>query len=356
MINYRWSELADVLISFSLEVKKDENVMLVMREIEAFPLICALYEKAILAGAHVQVQFLSDEFNRILLKNGTMEQICKEPGIESYSMEWADVYCAVRSVKNLAQLSDVENEKLVALRQTMGKISAKRTANTRWCLIPLPTPEMAVEAKMPYETLMNMFFDGCIQDWKAMNKELSRIKDLLQGSKTVRIVGNETDLSFSVDGMLWAVDTAECNMPGGEVYTAPVTNTVNGKIYFEHPGVLGGRLVKDIRLEWENGALTHASASENEEFFLETIHMDEGAERIGEFAFGTNPAIDQWCNDILMDEKMGGTIHIALGRAYKENNGVNQSALHWDIIKDTRQFGEVYVDGKLIFKNGEFLI
>lgn len=356
MINYRWEELAEILLSWSLHVKKDENVMLVMRELEAYPLICALYEKAIKAGANVQVQFLSDEFNRILLKNGTMKQIQQEPGIESYSMDWADVYCAVRSVKNLAQLNDIETEKLVALRQTMGKISAKRTAQTRWCILPLPTPEMAVEAKMPYETLMNMFFNGCIQDWKTINKNLTRIMEQIQGSKTVQIIGNETDLSFSTEDMLWAVDTGECNMPGGEVYTAPVAESVNGKIYFEHPGVLGGRLVKDIRLEWRDGVLIHASASENEDFFLETIHMDDGASKIGEFAFGTNPAIDQWCNDILMDEKMGGTIHIALGRAYKENNGKNYSALHWDIIKDTRTCGEVYVDGKLVFRNGNFVI
>lgn len=356
MINYRWEELADVLINHSLKVQKGEKVMLSMRETEAFPLICALYEKAIRAGAFVQVQFLSEEFSRILLTQGSMEQIREEPGIESYGMDWADVYCGIRSVKNLSQLADVDNEKLVAYRQTMGKISAKRTANTRWAILPLPTPEMAVEAKMPYESLMNMFFDGCIRDWEAEKAEMTRVRDLIKDAKKIRILGLETDLSFSVEGRLWAVDSGEINMPGGEIFTSPVDETVNGKIYFENPGVLGGRLVKDIRLEFKDGEIISASASENEDFLKETIHMDAGSGRVGEFAFGTNAAIDRWCNDILMDEKIGGTVHIALGRAYTENKGTNKSALHWDIIKDTRTNGEVYADDKLIFKNGKFVI
>ncbi|MHC1771759.1 MAG: aminopeptidase [Flexilinea sp.] len=356
MINYRWDELADVLLNYSLEVKKSENVMLAMKELEAFPLITALYEKAIQAGANVQVQMLSEEFSRSLLKFGSLEQIQKEPGIESFGMDWADVYIAVRSVKNLSQLSDIDPGKVVELRKTMGKISAKRTANTRWCLIPVPTPEMAVEAKMPFSNLMTTFFDACLLDWKKEGAEWQRISNLLQGIKKIHITGLETDLSFSIEGMVWKVDAGGCNMPGGEIYTAPNVDSVNGKIYFENPGVLGGRLVKDIRLEWKDGRIVNASASENEDFLLETIRMDEGAEKIGEFAFGTNPAITQWCNDILLDEKIGGTIHIALGRAYAENNGTNKSALHWDIIKDTRTNSEIYADDVLIFKNGKFVI
>jgi aminopeptidase len=145
-------------------------------------------------------------------------------------------------------------------------------------------------------------------------------------------------------------------MPGGEVWTAPVTSTLDGAIYFEFPGVLGGRLVPDIRLEWRQGALVGASASRNEDFLREVVRMDAGASLLGEFAFGVNPGVDHLCNDILLDEKIGGTVHVALGRAYPEVGGDNQSALHWDIIKDTRQEGAVYLDGRKVFESGRFLI
>jgi aminopeptidase len=145
-------------------------------------------------------------------------------------------------------------------------------------------------------------------------------------------------------------------MPDGEVFTCPVDDSAEGQIYFEFPGVFAGQRVEGIRLEFSGGEVVKATAESNEELLHDLINMDEGSKRLGEFGVGTNFGIDRFCYDILYDEKIGGTIHIALGRAYAECGGVNQSALHWDIIKDLRQEGEIYLDGKKVFENGKFLI
>ncbi len=146
------------------------------------------------------------------------------------------------------------------------------------------------------------------------------------------------------------------NMPDGEVFTAPVDDSAEGQIYFEFPGVYAGRRVEDICLEFSKGEVVRATSRTNQELLNELIHMDEGSKRLGEFGIGVNFGIQRFCYDILYDEKIGGTIHLALGRAYAENNGINQSALHWDIIKDLRQQGEIYLDGQKVFENGKFLI
>lgn len=169
----------------------------------------------------------------------------------------------------------------------------------------------------------------------------------------MRIVGKETDLRFSVQGRTWVVGDGKLNMPDGEIMTAPVTD---GYIYFEFPGVLSGRLMHDIRLRWEKGKLVEATASTNQDFLQAIVQSDAGASVIGEFALGVNPHVTHFCKDILIDEKLGGTVHIALGRAYRECGGTNQSAIHCDIIKDIRQEGAVYVDNKPVLEREKFLL
>jgi aminopeptidase len=215
---------------------------------------------------------------------------------------------------------------------------------------------MAQQAQTDEESLLDMFFSAALRDWPAEQRRWQAVAERLAGGREVRLTGRETDLRFSVAGRTWAVDGARENMPGGEIWTAPVTSTLDGTIYFEFPGVLGGRLVRDIRLDWRTGALVRATASAHEDFLQQVVHMDSGASLVGEFAVGTNYGLDRFCNDILLDEKIGGTVHIALGRAYPEVGGDNQSALHWDIIKDTRTEGAIYLDGDKVFEAGRFLI
>ena len=220
----------------------------------------------------------------------------------------------------------------------------------------MPNAAFAQQAGIDEETMLDMYFKACLLDWQGVSKEWYRWAEILNQGKQVRILGKGTDLRFSLEGRTWDVADGHWNMPDGEIATSPVESSIDGEIYFDFPGVLGGRLMHDIRLRWEMGKLVEASSSTNQDFLRSVVNTDPGASLIGEFAIGTNPAVNIFCKDILMDEKIDGTIHIALGRAYPKSGGTNQSAIHWDIIKDMRQEGEVFLDGKLIYQNGKMLI
>jgi aminopeptidase len=355
-VDKRWKQLGDLLVNYSMKIKPGEKVMIAMVEKKTYSLALALYEAVIKAGAYPQVQFLSEEFNRLVLKHGSQIQIDWVPEIEAYGMEWADVYLGLRGAHNLDIFWDISADKLSALRRTMGTISTMRWEKTRWCLLRVPNAALAHQAGVDEQTITDMFFNACLQDWPDLSKEWRRLADAFGQGKQVRVIGKKTDLRFSVEGRLWEVFDGKLNMPDGEIATSPVETTVDGHIYFDFPGVLGGRLVENMRLKWEKGKLVEAVSTTNQEFLQEVIRTDPGASRIGEFAFGTNTKIKHFCRDILLDEKIGGTIHIALGRAYPSTGGTNTSAIHWDIVKDMRKEGQVYLDGKLIFENGHMLI
>lgn len=352
----RWHQLADVLVGYSLEVKPGERVLIAMGEVETLPLVRTVYEAVVKAGAYAQVLFLSDYLNHSLLRHGTAEQIDWLPEVQVQGMEWADVYFDLRGTHNLYELADVPAETLTAHRKTLGRVSATRWEKTRWCVTRVPNELFAQQAETDVETMMDMFFAASLRDWEDEARKWYRIADILGQGKELRLVAKETDLRFSVEGRKWLVGDGRINMPDGEIFTAPVNETLNGVITFELPGVLGGRLVHDMRLEWQDGRLTSASAGENETFLRQVLAVDEGASLLGEFAFGTNYDVDRFCKDIFFDEKIGGTIHVALGRAYSTCGGTNQSAIHWDIIKDTRQEGIVYLDGQKVLENGRILI
>ena len=352
----RWKQLANLLVTHSTGVQPGEKVMIAFGEVETYPLVHAVYEACIRAGALPQVQFLAEDLNRQLLQYGSDEQIAWVPEIESYGMEWADVYFGLRGAYNLNTFWDIPAGKLARYRKTMGVISAQRWEKTRWCLVRIPNGALAQQAGVDEETVTDMFFNACFLDWPESSKTWRRWASILDLGEQVRVVGKNTDLTFSTAGRSWDAMDGRINMPDGEIATAPVEGTVNGTITFEAPGVLGGRLVENIRLSWKEGKLCEAAATTHQDFLQAILQTDAGASVIGEFAIGVNPALTMFSNDILLDEKIGGTIHIALGRAYPGVGGVNQSAIHWDIVKDMRQEGQIFLDGRLIYENGRMLI
>lgn len=352
----RWRKLGDLLVNYSLEVKKGEKVLIVMEEVNSYPAACGTYEAVIKAGAYPQIVFRSEKLNHILTKFGSAEQIEWVPEMESYGMEWADVYIGLRGAANPSECWDVSASALSKLRQTLGKLSSLRWQKTRWCLVRIPYVTLAQQGGIDEDALEEMFFGACFLDWPQISKKWNDCARILGKGKHVRILGKKTDLSFSIEGRKWSVDDGHINMPGGEISTAPVENTVEGYIYFDSPAVFGGKIIHDITLCWKMGKLVEVTASKNEDFLKAVLNTDPGASRIGEFAIGTNPGLKYMCGDILLDEKISGTIHIAMGRAYPDVGGTNQSAIHWDIIKDLRDEGEIYLDGELIFKNGQLLI
>ena len=356
MSDKRWDELADILVNWSVNVKPGERVMIAMHETDTYPLTIAVYRAVVKAGAFPQVQFLSERLRHNLLKYGNDAHVDWIPEIESYGMEWADVYIGLRGGFNLNELSDIPMDTRTRNQRAMGKVSNMRWKNTRWTLVRVPNESFAQQSNIDYETMMDMFFDSCLLDWEAEAKKLQHKADILGRGKRIRILGEKTDLSFSVEGRTWLVGDARISVPDGEIYTAPVENTIDGTIYFEFPGVLGGVTMEGIKLTWEMGKLKSATSDTNQEYLQSIVHTDAGSSLIGEFAFGTNEAINIYTTDILIDEKIGGSIHVALGRPYKECGGTYDSAIHWDIVKDTRKNSRILLDEKCIFENGKFLI
>ena len=227
---------------------------------------------------------------------------------------------------------------------------------TRWVLVRVPNSAFAQQAGMSTDEMMDFFFNATLLDWKEEGTRYKKIQKVLQSSERVRIVSDDTDLSLSTKGRKYLIDDGHINMPGGEVYTAPIDDSAEGHISFEFPAVFAGQFVEGIKLSFSRGEVVDAKADKNEALLHELIEMDDGAKRIGEFGVGTNYGISRYCYDLLFDEKIGGTAHIALGRAYPECGGINKSAFHWDLIKDLRSQGVLYRDGEKMIEKGEFLI
>lgn len=352
----RWKQVGEVLVTHSTEVQPGERVMIAMIEPETFPLALATYEAVIKADGLPQIQMKSERLRHAVLRHGNDTQINWVPEIETYGMEWADVYIGLRGGHNLYELADVPPDKLAANQAAMGKVSSMRWEHTRWVLTRVPNEAFAQQAETDLETILDMYFDACLLDYVTEGDRWQAQAHQLEGTSEVRIVGEGTDLRFSVLGRKWLILDGKINMPDGEIFTAPVTSSIHGVISFDFPGVLSGRLMHNIRLEWNQGVLVKAEASTNNDFLQKIVSSDEGSSLIGEFAFGTNPHVDRFSKDILLDEKIGGTVHIALGRAYPECGGKNQSAIHWDIVKDLRKEGFVEIDGKRVLEHGKLTI
>lgn len=348
-------QVAQILVRYSTRVERNDRVLIVMREVESFELARSVAREAQRHGARVQTLFSSALMQADLLREGAEEQVGWVPELWRFAMEWADVCIDLRGFRNPHEFQGVASGRIALLRKAEGEISALRTAKTRWSLVRVPTEALAQQAGMAFDALEQMFYRSVLQDWEQEAVEYRTLQEQLEGSNEVRIVGEGTDLRFSTAGRSYVVDDGRINMPGGEVFTAPLDESVNGIISFEHPGVFAGVFIEAIRLEFRDGVVVDASAGTNEEFLSDLLDMDAGARRVGEFGIGTNRHIDVITNDILYDEKILGTIHIALGRSYAECGGVNQSSLHWDIVKDLRSGGTIYFDGVERFKNGSWL-
>jgi len=354
-VDPRWRQLGELLVNYSLAVQPGEKVMVAMGELESYPLVRGAFEAVVKAGGYPQVQFLSESLRHQLLKYGSAEQLAWVPALEAYGMEWADCYLGLRGASNLHEHDDIPADLLSLNQKAMGKISALRWEKTRWCLVRVPNAAFAQQAQTDEETITEMFFNACLLDWPKESARWREWAKRLDGSSRVRVTGKETDLSFSVRGRKWFAWEGKSNMPDGEIMTAPVEDSLNGEIFFDFPGVLSGRLIHDIRLRWKAGRLLEASSATNQDFLRAVLATDAGSGIVGEFAMGTNLAVDRFCKDILIDEKIGGTVHLAFGRSYPECGGLNSSAIHWDIVKDIRAEGLVEVDGTPVLRNGEFL-
>ena len=355
-VDPRWDELAEILVTHSTAVRSGDKVLIGMTEVETMPLVRAVNAHAIRAGGHPQVVFTSAYLEGDLLRLGSDQQTSRVPDLEAHGMEWADVYIGLRGSRSPFELSGADPARFVARRQAVGKVSSMRTRLTRWVVARIPSEALAQQAGMTYADAMEFFFASTLRPWSQDATRYARLAALFEDATAVSIESKDTDLTFSTTGRRYVVGDGHINMPDGEIYTAPTDTSAVGHIAFDAPANFWGAQVDGIALEFDKGTVVNARARNNGEILERVLSIDAGAKRIGEFGVGTNPAIPRFFGDILYDEKMAGTVHIALGRAYAECGGTNESAVHWDLVKDLRSDGQIRLDGKVVFRNGRWLV
>ena len=352
MLDPRWERLAEVLVGYSTAVRPGERVLISMGEIETYPLARAVHAAVVRAGGFAQIEFQSAEMERALLAFGGEEQAAWVPELQKAGMEWADVSIGLRGSANPHELEDVPPARITTHRRALGIVSALRTRRTRWVIVRVPGPALAQQAGMDLDRFTRLFFDASLRDWAEESLRYRAVADSFAGTREVRIAGTGTDLRLSIEGRTWMIDDGRFNMPGGEIATCPVEDAVDGEIAFEAPSFFAGRKIAGIGLRFERGRVVDAHADQHEDLLLSLLDMDEGSRRVGELGIGLNPAIDRFCGDLFYDEKIAGTVHIALGRSYAECGGRNQSALHWDLVKDLRSDGALFADGRKVLEVG----
>lgn len=366
MVDERLSKLARVLVDYSLSIKEGDAFLIQGHEV-TIPLIKEVYKEALLRGAHPDVRVLVEELQEILFKYGSDEQISYVSPVIQCSAEKYDASLRIGGSRHSKPLINIDPSKLrnlEASRRKLGAAQQRRTleGNLRWSLTYMPTESGAMEAGMSLTEYEDFVFSACfvdkedpIAEWNKLKEDQQKIVDFLMQKDHIRIVAEDTDLTLRVGGRTWVNSCGATNMPSGEVFTGPVEDSLNGHIRYSFPAIRSGTQVEDVRLAFENGKVVRADAGKGKEYLTAMVEMDEGSCYAGEFAFGTNYGIKRFTNNILYDEKIGGTIHIALGAAYPNTGSKNQSGLHWDMICDMRHGGEVYADGELIYKNGRFI-
>ncbi len=367
MRDARIDKLANVLVNYSTAVKKGDVVLIGGSMIGA-PLVTALYEHTIKAGGHPIVALQPDECREILLRDGSDEQLLFSDPIAQFGVENADVriaYWGSENTKALTKFDPAKQSKLSQARKKFMETFLGRAAKKelRWVGTQYPCNASAQDAEMSLGQYEDFVFragllhlDDPAAAWREISERQQRLVDFLNDKKELRFVApNGTDLKLAIDGRTWLNCDGHENFPDGEVFTGPIEDATEGTVCYSFPAVHGGREVHDIRFEFKAGKVVDAKASKGEEFLMAMLDQDAGARVLGEIAIGTNYSIQDYSKNTLFDEKIGGTFHAAVGASYPESGGKNESGLHWDMVCDLRQGGQIFVDGELISENGRFL-
>lgn len=367
MADPRMEKWAKALVGYSVDVQPGQ-VVAVTGHLAAEELLRAVAREVIAKGAHPVVLPILEGVASDLLLHGSDDQLQYISPIDRFIREQADVVINIRAETNTRRMSAVDPARQSLFTSARNELMAtymSRAASGEldWTLTLFPTDAYAQDADMETEAYADFVLSACKLDrddpvaaWRELRDEQQRLIDWLDGKSEVRLTGPETDLTLSVAGRGWINSDGRRNFPSGEIFTSPVEDSVNGHVHFSFPVVTAGRLIEDIRLRFENGKVVEATAAKNEEYLIQTLDTDPGARYLGEFAFGTNFDIQRFTRNILFDEKIGGTVHMAVGRGYPETGSTNESAIHWDMICDLRQGGQVTVDGELFQKDGSFVI
>ena len=367
MVDSRITKFAKVLVHYSLRIKKGDFLVIESNAISE-PLLKEVYREAVLAGANPLINAALEGTNEILLKNGSDEQISYVNPVEKIINEKADAILTVWGSHNTKGLINVDPAK-----QSLGSkarhelfvnmLNRMSNQELHWCGTQFPTHSAAMDANMSLTEYEEFLFEAChlnsedpVAEWKKVHDEQQRLVEILDSKKHLEFKSKDTQLTMEVGGRKWINCDGKVNFPDGEIFTSPIENTVNGTIRFTYPAIHLGNEVEDVVLTFKEGKVVEATAKRGEAFLKKMLSTDEGASMVGEIAIGTNYNIKKFTKNILFDEKLGGTIHLAVGASLPEAGGKNQSSIHWDMICDMKDGGEIYADGELIYKDGKFII
>jgi aminopeptidase len=363
----RAEALARILVHHSTGVQEGD-VCLIEAETAGEPIALAIYEEVLRTGGLPVVNLTLEEQAAAFFRLASDTQIDWISPPTQWGAEHANVSFRIMADTNTRGLSGVDPARQTrrqrATKPLMETIMRRSAAGEfRWSLTMFPTQAYASEAEMSLSDYEDFYYRACLCDrpdpvaaWREQSEEIDRLAEWISGKEEVHLEGPGTDLRLNISGRTFIAANGKHNMPDGEFFTGPIEDSASGEVAFTYPAIYGGREVTGIKLRFDEGKVVDASAERNEEFLAEMLDSDDGARRLGELGIGANYGIDRFTKELLLDEKIGGTIHLALGMSYPETGGVNKSALHWDMVCDLRQGGRITVDGQELQRDGKFVV
>ena len=363
-----WDKYAEVLVDYSVDVQKGDLVQIRATSVYAKDLVKAVFKRVLERGGHPLVRTSIEDMFDTFIKLASDEQLDYVDPITKLEYEKVDKFISIGAPMNTKTMARANMAKLARrgkATKALSELLMKRSADgsAKWVIADVPTHALAQEAKMSFDEYSEFLFKSCYLDLddpvaklKELDEKQTKWANYLNNVKKVRIVGEKTDITFGVEGRKWISCSGLNNYPDGEVFTSPVEDDVNGEIYFDFPQIYRGNEAHGVHLTIEKGKVVKVVAEKGEDYVNAMFDMDDGSRGIGEIAIGTNDEIQDITGNILFDEKIGGSIHMAIGASYPETGGKNVSGLHWDMIKGMKKDGKIYADDILIYENGKFII
>ena len=367
MKDARVDKLADILVDYSGRIQENELVT-IRGNYVAEPLMLAIYERCLQRGALPMLRPSIPAAEPLFYRFAQDHQLEYVWETERWMNENIDATFAILSDTNTRQLSRVDTSKQVkaqkARKPLLDNFFARAArGEVKWNVTLFPTEAIAMEAQMSLAEYEDFYYSACLLDtedpvaeWRKIAAKHQKLVEWMQGRSEVRIEGEGTDITLDVTDRIWLPADGQENFPDGEIFTGPVENKTHGYVTYSFPAIYNGTAVEGARLEFADGRVVNATARQNEEFLVKTLDTDPGARVLGELGIGTNFGIKEFTGEILLDEKIGGTIHLALGASYPESGGLNESAIHWDMVCDLRQGGRITVDGETLMEDGKLLV
>lgn len=365
MNDIRLKRLADVLVNYSVSIKPGDWTV-ISGDATALPALRLVYQAVLEAGGNPSLMITDEFMQRTALRLASEDQINWIDPLQREFFDKADAYIVVRSTANTRAMTGIDPRRMQqsqAARRPLLETYMRRSAEGSflWVLTQYPTEASAQEANMSLEEYEEFVYSAtfCDKDdpvarWRELSATQQSKVDWLKGKRNVRMQGPNIDMELSIADRIFINADGQRNMPDGEIFTGPVEDSANGWVRFSYPSIVGGRAVSGIELRFEDGKVVQASAEQNEDLLFAQLDTDEGSRFLGEFAVGTNFGINKFTGNILFDEKIGGTVHMAIGAGYPDTGSKNKSAVHWDMICDMREDSEIHVDGDLFYRNGDF--